>query len=98
MKGGSALGSILFISVLSFFAVLGVYMILREIISARLCPSPESVVLSVRNCENNIEYTLRTLLVLYPKSRIIVEDDCSVDRTAEIVRRMARQYGRIHMK
>ena len=92
------MGSLLLISMLSFFAAAGVYMLAREIIISRLCPDPKSVVLKVRNCENDIEFTLRALLVRYPRSRIIVRDDCSVDRTAEIVRRMAKQYGRIHME
>ena len=92
------MGSLLLISALSFFAAAGVYMLAREIIVWQICPDPESVVLNVRNCENDIEFTLRVLLLRYPKSRIIVHDDCSVDRTADIVRRMAKQYGRIHME
>ena len=92
------MGSLVLISILSFFAAAGVYMLTREIITSRLCPDPKSVVLTVRNCENDIEYTLRAMLVRYPRSRIIVRDDQSTDRTAEIVRRMARQYGRIHME
>ena len=92
------MGSLLFISVLSFFAVLGIYLLIRGFLSVRISPDPESVVLSVRNCENDIEFTLRALLVRYPKSRIIVRDDCSVDNTVEIVRRMAKQYERIHME
>ena len=90
--------SLLLISVLSFFSVVGAYMLAKEIISSRLCPDPESVVLSVKNCENDIEYTLRALLSRYPKSRIIVRDDCSVDSTAEIVRRMSKQYARITLE
>ena len=89
------MGSLFFVSVLSFFAVLGIYLLVRGAITARICPNPESIVLSVRNCENDIEFTLRALLVRYPESRIIVRDECSADRTAEIVRRMASQYGRI---
>ena len=92
------MGSLLFISVLSFFALVGIYMLIREFIFPRFSPAPESVVLNVRNCEDDIEFTLCALLVRYPKSRIIVRDDCSTDQTAEIVRRMAAQYGRIHME
>ena len=92
------MGSFLFISVISFFSIAGVYMIAKEIITSRLCPDPESIVLNVRNCENDIEFTLRALLVRYPRSRIIVHDDCSTDNTAEIIKRMAKQYGRIHME
>ena len=92
------MGSLLLISMLSFFASAGVYMLAREIILSQFCPGPERIVLKVRNCENDIEFTLRALLVRYPKSRIIVRDDCSVDRTAEIVRRMAKQHGRITME
>ena len=90
--------SLLFISGLSVFALLGIYMLVRDIIVLRHNPDPESVVLNVRNCEDDIEYTLRALLVRYPKSRIVVRDDCSVDKTAEIVRRMANQYERIHIE
>ena len=92
------MGSLLFLSVLSLFAVFGVYMLVREIILSRLFFDPESVVLRVRNCEDDIEFTLRALLVRYPKSRIIVKDENSGDRTAEIIQRMAKQYGRIHME
>lgn len=92
------MGSLLFLSVLSLFAVFGVYMLAREIIISRLFPDPKSVVLKVRNCENDIEFTLRAMLVRYPKSLIIVRDDRSVDRTAEIVRRMAKQYRRITLE
>ena len=92
------MGNILFLSALSFFAISGVYMLSREFILSRLFPDPESVVLRVRNCENDIEFTLRALLIRYPKSRIIVKDSCSVDRTVEIVRRMAKQHGRIRLE
>lgn len=90
--------SLLFMSVLSFFAVLVAYSLARGIIAPLLIPDPESVVLSVRNRENDIEYTLRAILLRYPKSRVIVRDNQSSDRTAEIVSRMAQRHPRITLE
>ncbi len=90
------MGSLLFMSFLSFFALLGLYSAARAIVFPRIIPEPERIVLRVRNCENDIEYTLRALLHRYPKSRIIVRDEDSSDRTAEIVRRMASRCPRIY--
>ncbi len=87
--------SLLFISILSVFALIGVYSVTRGIIASHFVPEPKNVILRVKNCENDIEYTLRALLARYPKSRIIVRIEPSDDNTAEIVRRMERSCERI---
>lgn len=84
--------------VVSFFAVFGVYRFAAEIFKAVLLPAPESITLRVKNCENDIEYTLRTLLMEYPKSSIVVVDADSTDNTLDIVKRLAAKHTRIKIK
>ncbi len=92
------MSNIIIISVVSFFALLGIYYIVREITGALLKEEPSFVLLTVKNRENDIEYTIRSLLLKYPESDIIVTDNSSEDKTMEIVRRMSLIYDRVHIK
>lgn len=89
---------ILFWSLVSFFSVMGIYCIAREITGFLLKSEPSFVLLTVKNRENDIEYSIRSLLRKYPASDIIVTDKNSQDRTIEIARRMSMMYDRVHIK
>ncbi len=57
-----------------------------------------SVCLPVRNEQNNIEECLAGLLTQeYKNFEIVVLDDCSEDRTAEIVTRISNEDGRVQL-
>lgn len=57
-----------------------------------------SIILPARNEERNIERCLRTLMAQdYPRIEIIVIDDRSTDRTAEIVRHLQQEDPRIRL-
>lgn len=92
------MNSIIFWSVISFFVALGIYFIIYEVISCVLKISPSFVLLTVKNRENDIEYSIRSLLHKYPSSEIIVADKNSSDNTVEIAHRMAMMYDRVHIK
>ncbi len=92
------MSNIIIISVVSFFALLGIYYIVREITGALLKEEPAFVLLTVKNRENDIEYSIRSLLLKYPESDIIVTDNSSEDKTMEIARRMSLMYDRVHIK
>ncbi len=89
---------IIFWSLVSFFTVLGVYCAAREITRSLLKSEPAFVLLTVKNRENDIEYSIRSLLYKYPESKIIISDRNSDDRTMEIARRMSMMYDRVHIK
>lgn len=89
---------ILFWSIFSFFAALGIYCIAREISRSMLKSEPSFVLLTVKNRENDIEYSIRSLLCKYPESKIIITDRSSDDKTMEIARRMSMMYDRVHIK
>jgi cellulose synthase/poly-beta-1,6-N-acetylglucosamine synthase-like glycosyltransferase len=90
--------NIVFLSFLSFFAVFGICSILNEVINSFYKSSPSFVLLTVKNRENDIEYSIRSLLHKYPTSEIIITDKNSSDATLEIARRMAMMYERIHIR
>jgi chlorobactene glucosyltransferase len=72
----------------------------RPDINSRIpAPAPlVSVLIPARNEEENIETCLKSLrLQDYPNFEILVLDDNSSDRTAEIVERMAAKDGRIRL-
>lgn len=92
------MSNIIIISVVSFFALLGIYYIAREITGAFLKEEPSFVLLTVKNRENDIEYSIRSLLLKYPESDIIVTDNSSEDKTMEIARRMSLMYDRVHIR
>lgn len=57
-----------------------------------------SICLPVRNEEENIEACLSCLLAqTYPNFEIVILDDCSEDKTAEIVARTAEQDSRVRL-
>lgn len=82
---------------ISFFSVIGVCASAAEIFKTFLIPVPD-ITIRVKNCENDIEYTLRSLLMQYPKSTISVEDAGSTDATKEIALRLAATHKRIQVK
>ncbi len=90
--------NIIFWSVISFFTALGVYCIIREVMGCILKTEPSFVLLTVKNRENDIEYSIRSLLYKYPESQIIIADNNSEDGTMEIVRKMSMMYDRVHIK
>ncbi len=90
--------NIIFLSVISFFAALGIFYVLSEIANRILNTEPSFVLLTVKNRENDIEYSIRSLLKKYPTSEIIIADNDSTDSTLEIARRMANMYERVHIK
>lgn len=92
------MSSIIIISIVSFFALLGIYYIVREIMGALLKEEPAFVLLTVKNRENDIEYSIRSLLLKYPESDIIVTDNSSEDKTMEIAGRMSLMYDRVHIR
>lgn len=92
------MANIIFWSLVSFFIALGIYCIINAITGAMLRAEPSFVLLTVKNRENDIEYSIRSLLYKYPKSDIIVTDNSSEDKTMEIVRRMSMMYDRVHIK
>lgn len=90
--------NVIFWSVISFFSALGVYFLINEITKTFLKTEPSFVLLTVRNRENDIEYSIRSLLHKYPESKIIIADRSSQDKTMEIARNMSRMYDRVHIK
>lgn len=92
------MANIIFWSFVSFFVVLGVYCIINEAINYFFKITPDFVLLTVKNRENDIEYSIRSLLQKYPESEIIIADNNSSDNTLEIARRMAIMYNRVHIK
>lgn len=92
------MANIMLWSVLSFFTALGVYCIIREVMGYMLKTEPSFVLLTVKNRENDIEYSIRSLLYKYPESQIIVSDNNSEDKTMEIAMRMSMMYDRVHIK
>lgn len=92
------MGYIIFWSLLSFFAALGLYCIIKEAAGFLLRSEPSFVLLTVKNRENDIEYSIRSLLYRYPKSDIIITDNSSEDRTMDIALRMSMMYDRVHIK
>lgn len=90
--------NIIFWSVISFFAAIGIFYVLSEIANRVLNAEPSYVLLTVRNRENDIEYSIRSLLKKYPLSEIIIADNNSTDATLEIAHRMANMYERVHIK
>lgn len=92
------MANIIFWSMISFFTALGVYCIIREITGYMLKTEPSFVLLTVKNRENDIEYSIRSLLYKYPESQIIIADNNSKDKTMEIARKMSMMYDRVHIK
>lgn len=92
------MANIIFWSVISFFSVLGIYFLVREAAKVFLKTEPSFVLLTVRNRENDIEYSIRSLLYKYPESQIIIADRSSQDKTMEIAKRMSLMYDRVHIK
>jgi len=57
-----------------------------------------SVIVPARNEEHRIGACLKTLLAQdYPALEVVVVDDCSTDRTADVVREVAGRDGRVRL-
>src|SRR5216683_2894703 len=56
-----------------------------------------SVLVPVYNEESTLETVVRKLLALPPLLEIIIVDDCSTDRTAEIARQLAASYPQVRL-
>ncbi|MCF2595524.1 glycosyltransferase family 2 protein [Pseudoflavonifractor phocaeensis] len=55
-----------------------------------------SVVMPAYNAEKYVEAAIRSVLAqTFPEFELLVVDDCSRDRTAEIIQRLARQDSRV---
>lgn len=93
----------IFLGVVFVYAVQGIiliYGILRAHYKQYTGNEPMvSVVVAARNEEKNIERALSSLASLdYPKNKleVIVVDDCSTDKTLEIINRYAKEFPFIH--
>lgn len=85
---GAAMGLIVLVLVLILIAGRAVH---RE-------KPAELILLYVKNRENEIEGTLRLLLFKNPRAQIYVVDRGSRDDTPKILRRLAEDYPRIHVR
>lgn len=64
----------------------------EEKMSSKIC----SVIIPAYNCERTISYTLNSVLnQTYPYLEVIVVDDCSDDKTAEIINTYAKADSRV---
>lgn len=73
---------LIFIAILSAFAIIGVVTVIRELIYDNV--HTKEITVYTLNNENDIEYVLRSLRNSFPRSDILVKDLGSDDLTVEI--------------
>lgn len=80
---------LIFIAVLSAFAIIGVVAVIKELIYDNV--HTREITVYTLNNENDIEYVLRSLRNSFPRSDISIRDLGSQDMTLEIAKKLEHE-------
>lgn len=87
------------VSVLSVFAVYGVMALIREICTQLLANAGEydRIIIYVKSNSERVEGVVRSLMIKNPTAEIVIVPKENGDEVREIIDRLSRDYGRIHI-
>ncbi len=87
------------VAIMSVFAVYGLISIIREICTQFLVKAGESdrIVIYVKSNTERIEGVVRSLMIKNPGAEIIVTSKDKGGEVREIIDKLSRDYGRIHI-
>lgn len=87
------------VSVLSVFAVYGVMALIREICTQLLANAGEydRVIIYVKSNSERVEGVVRSLMIKNPTAEIVIVPKENGGEVREIIDRLSRDYGRIHI-
>ena len=86
------------LTIISIFSAVGIIFTLKYIFTDfKACLNPRSyIVVSVKNCGNNIEGIIRLLMKSHPGSEIMIFDCGSEDDTKDIIEKLETDFENVH--
>lgn len=91
--------NICFLSIIMIFSVIGIYFLIREILTVIFRNNVQScVVLEVKDKTNELEYTLRSVLTANPNSEVVILNKCKNEEINKILNKFSDDNSRIHIK
>lgn len=88
----------LFMCLLSILAVIGAYAIFYDINKHLHQKIPKRIIVHSRDFEDEIEYSIRSLITYYPETEIIVIHNSKNDEILKILTMLTKQYKNLVLR